>query len=92
MGIFSPLIYPLYKSGEIIPIWGILFILLGSILVIESLFNMITNSKNMWLILFLGIMFIILGILLIKIGKEVIKRRKEKSGISLFHLNSPLPN
>jgi len=58
MGILSPLVWPLYKSGAIVPIFGVLLIILG-----------VSFSYDLFINLFLiiiGILLLIGGIFLVK--------------------------
>ena len=78
MGIFSPFIYPLYKNGEIISIWGIFLIIVGFvILVITDINNNVTLIQAL-IRISVSAIFIVIGFYLLKVGEEVTKKRKER--------------
>ena len=58
MGILSPLVWPLYKSGAIVPIFGVLIIILGATFSYDFIINI--------LLIIVGILLLIGGIFLVK--------------------------
>lgn len=86
MGVFSPLIWPLYKSGVIIPIWGIIFVGYGVVSVFIGIFNYYNLHNSIFLII-QGIVVLIVGIFLFKFGMKNL--RDKKIGTSLSYSAPP---